>query len=64
MIRLYLVVFVVLALLSWAAPWLQRFGFGRLPGDWRFRLLGREWNLPVASTLVVSLVVGLIAKFV
>ena len=63
MIRLYLIVFLALVVLSWASPWLRRLGFGRLPGDMRFRLLGREWDLPVASTLIVSLVVGLLARF-
>jgi len=33
---------------------------GRLPGDFRFRLFGREWYLPVASTLVLSFVVSLL----
>lgn len=64
MIRLYLVVFFVLILLSWAAPWLRRFGLGRLPGDLNFRLFGRQWDVPVTSTLLVGVVAGLVAKFV
>ena len=62
-IRLYLIVFLALALLSWAAPWLRRLGLGRRPGDVRYRLLGRAWDLPVASTRVISLAVGLLARF-
>ncbi|MFE8645603.1 DUF2905 domain-containing protein [Sphingomonas sp. NCPPB 2930] len=64
MIRLYVAVFLVLILLSWAAPWLKRFGLGRLPGDLRFRLFGREWDVPVASTLLIGVVAGAVAKFV
>jgi len=35
---------------------------GRLPGDIRFRLRGREYYLPVASTLLLSLVATLILR--
>ena len=63
MIRLYILVFLALAVLSWLTPWLRRFGLGRLPGDLRFRWLGRDWSLPVASTIVLSLLVTAIARF-
>jgi hypothetical protein len=43
---------------------LKRFGLGRLPGDLRFRLFGREWDVPVASTLLIGVVAGAVAKFV
>jgi hypothetical protein len=33
---------------------------GRLPGDLRFRLRGREYSLPFASVIVFSLVAALI----
>ena len=45
-------------------PLLQKFGFGRLPGDFRFRLFGREWFIPITSTVLLSLVAGLLAKLV
>ena len=64
MIRLYLVIFLVLILLSWAAPWLGRFGLGRLPGDLRWRWRGREWSLPVTSTILAGMVAAGIAKLV
>jgi hypothetical protein len=38
------------------AAWLQRIGLGRLPGDFRFRWRGREWHVPLASSLLLSLV--------
>jgi hypothetical protein len=39
-------------------PRLQR--LGRLPGDLRFRLRGREYSFPFASVIVFSLVAALI----
>ncbi|WPB56472.1 DUF2905 domain-containing protein [Xylophilus sp. GOD-11R] len=62
MIRLYLVVFLVLILISWAAPWLGRFGLGRLPGDLHWRWRGREWHLPVTSTILAGMVAAGISK--
>lgn len=35
--------------------WLRKLGLGRLPGDFRFRLGGREWYVPLASSLLLSL---------
>ena len=29
---------------------------GRLPGDFRFRFAGREWFVPLASSVVMSLI--------
>ncbi|MBP8150456.1 MAG: DUF2905 domain-containing protein, partial [Limnohabitans sp.] len=43
--------------------WLQKLGFGRLPGDFRFRLFGREWFIPITSTLLLSMLASLIAKW-
>jgi len=64
MIRWVLVIFLALLLINWLTPLLQRLGFGRLPGDFRFRLFGREWFLPVTSTLLLSGVAALIAKVI
>ncbi|CAN7215575.1 DUF2905 domain-containing protein [Acidovorax sp. LjRoot129] len=62
MIRWLLVIFLALMLLSWLSPFLRRLGFGRLPGDFRFRWLGRDWDVPLASTLLLSFVVSLLTK--
>jgi hypothetical protein len=43
---------------------LRRFGLGRLPGDLEFRLLGRQWSIPLMSTLVLSLIAALIARWI
>jgi hypothetical protein len=62
MIRWLLVVFITLMLFSGLSPWLRRIGLGRLPGDFRFRLFGREWFVPLGSSLVLSLVAGLLSR--
>ncbi len=64
MIRWFIVVFLALVCISWFSPLLQRLGFGKLPGDLRFRLFGREWYLPVTTTILLSFVASAIAKFV
>jgi hypothetical protein len=56
------VVFLALLLFSGLRPWLEKLGLGRLPGDLRFRLFGREWFLPFASAVVLSLLALLIMK--
>ncbi len=62
MIRWFIVVFLALMLISWLTPLLQRLGFGRLPGDLRFKLFGRDWNIPLASTVLLSMVAAAIAR--
>jgi Protein of unknown function (DUF2905) len=56
------IVFLALLLFSGLRPWLEKFGLGKLPGDFRFRLFGREWFVPLASSIVLSLLAMLIAK--
>ena len=56
MIRWLLVVFLALLLFSGLRPWLEKLGLGRLPGDFRWRLLGREFHVPLASSLVLAFV--------
>lgn len=64
MIRWVIVVFLALMLLSWLAPALQKLGFYRLPGDLHFKLFGREMHVPVTTTLVLSFLASLIAKYI
>jgi Protein of unknown function (DUF2905) len=61
-IRWLVVVFIALLLFSGLRPWLEKLGLGKLPGDFRFRLFGREWFIPFASSIVLSLLAMLIAK--
>lgn len=62
MLRWTLTIFLSVIILSSALPWLQRIGLGRLPGDVRFRLFGREFVLPFASTVLLSLLMLVIGK--
>jgi hypothetical protein len=64
MIRWLIVVFLALMLINHLSPWLQKWGFGRLPGDLRFRFLGKEWFIPLASTLIMSAICALLAKLI
>lgn len=64
MIRWILVIFLALVLISWFTPLLQRLGLGRLPGDLRFKVFGREWFIPLTSTLLLSLLASLISRWV
>ena len=61
MIRWMIVIFLALLFISWATPLLRKLGLGRLPGDFHFRAFGREWFLPFASTVLLSLLASLIA---
>ena len=62
MIRWLLVVFIALLLFSSLKPWLDKIGLGRLPGDFRFRLAGREWFIPFGSSVALSLLAMLLMK--
>ena len=61
----WLIVFVIaFVLFNTLAGWLRHLGLGRLPGDFKFKLFGRDWFIPLASTVLLSFVVSLIAKWV
>ena len=62
MIRWLIVVFLALLIFSGLRPWLEKLGLGKLPGDFRFRLFGREWFIPLTSSVALSLLALLIAK--
>ena len=40
--------------------WLSRVGLGKLPGDFSFRIRGREWFVPLTSSVVLTVVAMLI----
>ena len=62
MLRWLIVTFLALVLISWVRPWMEKVGLGKLPGDFHFKLFGREWYIPLASTLLLSFVISLISK--
>ena len=64
MIRWMIVIFLILVVISALTPWLHKLGFGKLPGDLRFRLFGREWFIPLATTVILSLIATLIDKVI
>jgi Protein of unknown function (DUF2905) len=57
----FLLAFLVFNVLQ---GWLQRLGLGRLPGDFSFRFRGRDWYLPVTSSLLLSLLAAGIGMLV
>ena len=63
MIRWFIVTLLALILFSGLQPWLQKLGFGKLPGDFHFRLFGRDWFIPITSTLLLSMLAAAIAKW-
>ena len=64
MLKWVLLIVVAIVLLSLFAPQLTRFGLGRLPGDLRFTRNGRQYYIPITSTLLVSLLQTLVARFI
>lgn len=53
----WLIVFVLAFLIfNGLRAWLERVGLGRLPGDFSFRIGGREVYLPLASSVLLSLI--------
>jgi hypothetical protein len=53
----WLIVFLLaFAVFQGLAGWLRRFGLGRLPGDFSFLWKGRDWHVPLASSLLLSLI--------
>lgn len=63
MIRWLLIVFFALLVFNAFGPWLEKLGLGRLPGDLRFRFAGRAWFVPLASSLLISLIGWVIGRF-
>ena len=61
--RWIIVVFLVLIIFSGLQKWLEKIGIGRLPGDFRFSLFGREFFIPITSTLLLSMVAGAISMW-
>ena len=58
MIRWIIVIFLALMLINWFTPVPAALGFGKLPGDFRFKLFGRDWFIPLTTTILLSLLAG------
>lgn len=60
----WVIVFVLACLVfNWLHGWLRRVGLGRLPGDFSFTWRGREWHLPFASSVVLT-VLGMLIGWI
>jgi hypothetical protein len=62
--RWLLTMFIALVVLTALQPWLRKLGIGRLPGDFNFRIGGREYAFPFASTVLMTLLLFLIGKLI
>ena len=61
----WLLVFLLACLLfNVLQGWLAKIGLGRLPGDFRFRAGGREWFVPFASSIVLTILAALIGLLI
>lgn len=60
------IVLIALAtiLLGLFAPQLAKYGLWKLPGDLRFRHKGRDYFLPITSTVLISVVLTLLSRLV
>ena len=64
MLKWLVLVAVAVIVLGLLGPGLSRMGLGRLPGDLRFRKNGRDYYLPITSTIVLSLLLTLVARVI
>ena len=64
MFRWLLVIFVALIVINAFTPLFAKLGLGKLPGDLRFRLFGREWFIPLTTTILLSMVASVVAKLI
>jgi Protein of unknown function (DUF2905) len=64
MLRWLLVFAIALVLFNTLGGWLKYIGLGRLPGDFSFRWRGREVFVPLASSVLLSLLAAGIALLI
>jgi hypothetical protein len=61
-IRWLIAIFLILMIFGGLHRWLERIGLGKLPGDFRFRLFGREFFLPIGSSVLLSMIALALGK--
>ena len=64
MIRWLIVVFIALMVINAFTPWFKKLCLGRLPGDLRFTLFGRDFFLPLTTTILLSSLASVISKLI
>jgi hypothetical protein len=57
MVKWLVTLFLALVILAMVTPLFGRISLGRLPGDFRIPLRGRVYYVPLASTVLLSLLV-------
>lgn len=62
--RWMLVLLLVFLLFNRTGDWLRKVGLGRLPGDLRFRLFGREVFVPLTSSVVLVMLGLALSKLI
>jgi hypothetical protein len=60
MARILLILGIVLVLAGLFWPWLSKIGLGRLPGDFVIERGNVRIYLPVATSVAISMVLGLL----
>ena len=58
--RALIVIGLVLLVIGLAWPWLSRLPFGRLPGDFTVERENFSFHFPLATSIVVSIVVSVL----
>ncbi len=64
MLKWVFTLLIALVVIALATPWLGRVGLGRLPGDFRIPLRGRVLYVPLASTVLLSLLAWAIGRLI
>jgi hypothetical protein len=59
-----LVMLIALFLFSFLHDWLAKEGLGKLPGDFRFRLFGKEFFIPLTSCVLLTFVAMGISRLI
>ncbi len=62
--RWLLVFLLAFLLFNGLQGWLRKIGLGKLPGDFHVKLRGRDVYLPLASSVVLSVLAMLIGLFI
>jgi hypothetical protein len=62
MVKWLVTLFLALVILTMVTPLFGRISLGRLPGDFRIPLRGRVYYIPLASTVLLSLLVWAIGR--
>jgi len=64
MFKWLLTVLIVLIAFGALSPGLDKRGWGRLPGDFRVPLFGRVVDVPLGTTVLLSLAVYLLGRLI